>query len=61
MSAAHSSGDDEWKDGVFRVDPYWFADNAEDPAKTFYARFWKLVQHYRALGSSDYGAAVVGP
>jgi len=44
MSAAHSSGDDEWKDGVFRVDPYWFADNADDPAATFYARFWKLLR-----------------
>jgi hypothetical protein len=44
MSAAHSSGDDEWKDGVFRVDPYWFADNADDPATTFYARYWKLLR-----------------
>ena len=22
-----STGDDEWKDGAFRVDPYWFAAN----------------------------------
>jgi D-arabinono-1,4-lactone oxidase len=44
LSAAHTSGDDEWKDGVFRVDPYWFADNAEDPATTFYARLWELLR-----------------
>jgi FAD/FMN-containing dehydrogenase len=44
MSAAHASG--EYADGVFRVDPYWFADNAADPAKTFYARFWKLLRDH---------------
>jgi D-arabinono-1,4-lactone oxidase len=44
MSAAHSSGNDEYADGVFRVDPYWFADNADDPTTTFYARFWKLLR-----------------
>ena len=36
LSPAHSSGDDEWKDGVFRVDPYWFADNADDPTEDFF-------------------------
>jgi D-arabinono-1,4-lactone oxidase len=44
LNAAHSSGDDEWKDGVLRVDPYWFADNAENPAETFYARLWDLLR-----------------
>jgi D-arabinono-1,4-lactone oxidase len=44
LSAAHTSGDDEWKHGVFRVDPYWFADNADDPAETFYARLWGLLR-----------------
>jgi len=44
LSPAHSSGDDEWKDGAFRVDPYWFADNAENPAKTFFAGLWKLLR-----------------
>jgi FAD/FMN-containing dehydrogenase len=44
MSAAHASG--EYADGVFRVDPYWFADNAADPATTFYARFWKLLRDH---------------
>ncbi|HEX5617265.1 MAG TPA: D-arabinono-1,4-lactone oxidase [Solirubrobacteraceae bacterium] len=45
MSAAHSSGDDEYKDGVFRVDPYWFADNAENPT-TFYGRLWTLLRDH---------------
>jgi D-arabinono-1,4-lactone oxidase len=44
LSAAHTSGDDEWKDGVLRVDPYWFADNADDPTETFYARLWDLLR-----------------
>jgi D-arabinono-1,4-lactone oxidase len=44
LNAAHTSGDDEWKDGVLRVDPYWFADNAENPAETFYARLWDLLR-----------------
>jgi hypothetical protein len=29
---------------VLRVDPYWFADNAENPAETFYARLWELLR-----------------
>jgi D-arabinono-1,4-lactone oxidase len=44
LSAAHSGGDDEYKDGVFRVDPYWFADNAGDPARTFYPQLWDLLR-----------------
>jgi hypothetical protein len=44
LSAAHSSGDDEYKDGVFRVDPYWFADNAGDPGRTFYPQLWDLLR-----------------
>jgi hypothetical protein len=44
LSAAHTSGDDERKDGVLRVDPYWFADNAENQAETFYARLWELLR-----------------
>jgi hypothetical protein len=44
LSPAHSSGDDEWQHGVLRIDPYWFADNAADPAETFYAGFWQLLR-----------------
>ncbi len=44
MSASHTSGDDEWKDGVFRIDPYWFAADPGDPTQTFYPQFWKLLR-----------------
>jgi D-arabinono-1,4-lactone oxidase len=44
MSASHTSGDDEWKDGVFRIDSYWFGHNAGNPAETFYPQFWNLFR-----------------
>ena len=44
MNASHTSGDDEWKDGVFRIDAYWFASNPGDPAATFFPQFWKLFR-----------------
>ncbi|MGN6258703.1 MAG: D-arabinono-1,4-lactone oxidase [Solirubrobacterales bacterium] len=44
LNAAHSDGEDEWRKGVFRIDPYWFVNNSEDPAETFYAAFWKLLR-----------------
>ncbi len=44
MSASHSDGQDEWKEGVFRIDPYWFAANPGDPTKTFYPQFWQLLR-----------------
>jgi hypothetical protein len=44
LSPAYTTGDDEWKDGVFRVDPYWFADNAESPAESFYPGVWNLLR-----------------
>jgi D-arabinono-1,4-lactone oxidase len=47
MSASHTEGDDEWKDGVFRIDPYWFAANRGDPAETFYPQFWKLLREHK--------------
>ena len=47
LSPAYSSGDDEWRDGVFRVDPYWFADNAGNPAELFYPGFWALLREER--------------
>jgi hypothetical protein len=43
MNAAHSSGEDEWRGGVFRVDPYWFAENAADPVE-FYSGLWSLLR-----------------
>lgn len=44
MSASHTDGADEWKDGVFRVDIYWWAENPGDPVKTFYPQYWKLFR-----------------
>jgi D-arabinono-1,4-lactone oxidase len=44
LSPAHTAGDDEWKDGVLRIDPYWFADNAEHPATAFYPQLWTLLR-----------------
>jgi hypothetical protein len=44
LSPAYSEGDDEWRDGVFRVDPYWFADNAGSPAELLYPGFWALLR-----------------
>jgi hypothetical protein len=43
LNAAHSGGEDEWRDGALRIDPYWFAENAEDPVD-FYAGFWSLLR-----------------
>jgi hypothetical protein len=44
LNAAHSDGTDEWREGAFRVDPYWFVENAEDPVETFYAQLWSLLR-----------------
>ena len=46
MSASHTNGEDDWKDGAFRIDPYWFAANPGDPAKTFYPQFWELLRDH---------------
>lgn len=44
LSPAYSDGQDEWKDGVFRIDPYWFEGNAGDPAEAFYPQLWELLR-----------------
>ena len=33
MAASHTSGEDEWRDGALRIDPYWFAATPGDPAQ----------------------------
>jgi hypothetical protein len=38
--------EDEWRHGAFRVDPYWFRENADDPIE-FYDGLWR---HMRAAG-----------
>jgi hypothetical protein len=44
LHPAHSDGADEWRDGAFRIDPYWFADNAEDPCARFFMGLWRLLR-----------------
>jgi D-arabinono-1,4-lactone oxidase len=41
---SYSSGEDEWRDGAFRVDPYWFTENAENPAEGFFLRPWEMLR-----------------
>lgn len=44
LNPSYTRGDDEWKDGAFRIDAYWFVGNAGDPVKTFYPQFWQLLR-----------------
>jgi hypothetical protein len=44
MNASHSDGEDEWKEGVLRVDPYWFVGNSADPAETVFAGLWNALR-----------------
>ena len=44
MSMSYSDGKDEWKDGVLRVDAYWFVHNARNPSEKFFPRFWNLLR-----------------
>ena len=44
LSPGHSSGADEWSEGAFRVDPYWFAESAADPRETMFGGLWNLLR-----------------
>lgn len=44
LACSHTNGSDEWKDGVLRIDLYWFANNPGDPAVVFYPQFWDLLR-----------------
>jgi D-arabinono-1,4-lactone oxidase len=46
LSPSYTSGDDEWQHGMLRVNPYWFADNADDPATTTFAGLWNLLRDH---------------
>ena len=43
LSMSYSDGKDEWKDGAFRVDPYWFIDNKEE-FREMYRPIWLLLK-----------------
>ena len=42
MSMSYSNGTDIWKDGAFRIDPYWFVDNS-DSYIDLYRPIWILL------------------
>ncbi len=44
LNASYSDGEDEWREGVLRVDPYWFVANEENPAETMFAGLWSLLR-----------------
>jgi len=43
LNPSYSDGADEWADGALRIDPYWFAENADDPSRTLFAGLWSLL------------------
>ena len=43
LSMAYSDGQDEWKDGAFRVDPYWFIHTKAD-YRDLYRPIWLLFK-----------------
>jgi D-arabinono-1,4-lactone oxidase len=44
LSPSYTTGDDEWRDGAFRVDVYWFVANDHSPARDFFPRVWQLAR-----------------
>lgn len=44
LSPSYTSGADDWAEGSFRIDPYWFEGNPGDPAQTFFPQLWELFR-----------------
>lgn len=44
LNPSYSDGKDEWREGAFRIDPYWFSENAADPTETLFAELWALLR-----------------
>lgn len=44
LHPAHSSGSDDWQDGAFRFNAYWFRRNADDPLRKFFPSFWDVLR-----------------
>ncbi len=42
--AASEDDPDGWREGALRVNPYWFADSADDPARGLFTGFWDLLR-----------------
>lgn len=43
LSMSYSDGNDKWKDGAFRVDPFWFMHNSVD-FRAMYRPIWLLFK-----------------
>lgn len=43
LSMSYSNGSDQWKDGAFRIDPYWFIHTRGD-FRALYRPFWLLIK-----------------
>jgi D-arabinono-1,4-lactone oxidase len=46
LHPGHTNGDDEWRDGAFRLDVYWYSGNVEDPHEHFFPQFWWLLRDH---------------
>jgi hypothetical protein len=44
LNASYSAGDDEWSDGAFRIDPYWFAETSDDPTSGLFLGLWTVLR-----------------
>ena len=44
LSMAYTNGSDEWSQGAFRVDPYWWVHNSDD-FRDLYRPIWKLLKN----------------
>ena len=44
LSPSYSDGDDEWRDGAFRIDPYWFAETPDDPTSSLFLGLWTVLR-----------------
>ena len=43
LSMSYSDGSDVWKDGAFRIDPFWFIHNSGD-YRDLYRPIWMLLK-----------------
>lgn len=55
MSMAHTDGEDEWKNGVIRLDIFWFEFNPGNPAELFFPRFWNLLREHNVPNRLHWG------
>lgn len=46
LSMSYSESGDDWKDGAFRVDPYWFVHNS-DQYRDMYHPIWLLLKNMK--------------